>query len=92
MHDARRLEWAFERAEFRNANFGTDGVPWEPDDFLGRGNRGARTAEKAQNDMQVARLNASLADLKDEDVPEWAKQAKRADDERKRREALNGRA
>jgi hypothetical protein len=64
VHDRKEQRWAFERAEFRNGHFSTDGVPWVPGDFLGASTRENRKAEDFHMGMEVRRLNQELATMK----------------------------
>lgn len=71
--------WASERADYFNANFSTDGIPWIAEDFLGSGDREARLQEKEMSKVLADRANRQLekmipsrghADM--EDIPIWA--------------------
>jgi hypothetical protein len=70
--------WGLERAHFCNAHFKTDGVPWLPADFIGRGNRDQRIKQRRIDGAAVAVLNRQLAQMRPgmaepEWLPVWAR-------------------
>lgn len=69
--------WAFERAEFRNANRSSESVAWKPEDFLGYGDYEERQREHGREQMRVMQANTNLMKIRKgapptEDVPAWA--------------------
>lgn len=79
VHDQKMFRWAVERAEFRNGHFNPEGCPWIPDDFLGGEPREVRKAAAARDQLALARVNARLAKINPDeipdDLPEWARPA-----------------
>ncbi len=83
LYDGSVRRWAFERAEFRNANFNLDPnaeaspdlVPWTAADFLGTGDREQRMAEAERNRME-AKVEEFRSSLPTAEVPEWAIKAR----------------
>lgn len=101
LYDAKRRDWALERAQFGNAFLNGDGAGWTLEDFLGTGDRAKRVVEaqeramrdKVQTMLDKRKAAAMDAELPKEDlsnVPQWALDAKAADDKRKAA-AINGR-
>lgn len=56
--------WAGERADFRNAFFTTDGVPYTADDILGRTDQERRKLELFNSKMAAQRANIRLERIK----------------------------
>jgi hypothetical protein len=77
--------WAIERADYRNVNFlehnergEVTGEPWIPEDFLGTGNRVARSIENAQSKIEVIQANTYLNKITrdapaPDELPSWAR-------------------
>lgn len=78
VYDGSMRRWAYEQATFHNAHFVTDGAPWQPDDFLGTGNRAARLAQAKRDKAETDMLNAKLAQIERtkgkgvQGIPFWA--------------------
>lgn len=78
MYERTLERWALERAQFCNASFKTDGVPWLPDDFLGKGNRSEREkkhkAERLMGRLADLQLNTAMKPGQPEPdfIPAWA--------------------
>lgn len=86
IHDGRRRDWALERAQFCNVFLNGDGAGWTVEDFLGTGNRPERVeeacrkaeiekCEEMHNRLVVAKMNMDNQRPREEDVPQWAKDA-----------------
>ena len=86
IYDARRRDWALERAHFCNAFLNGDGAGWTIEDFLGMGDRPARVEaarqkaeiekyEEIRSRLVVAKMNMDNQRPREEDVPQWAKDA-----------------
>lgn len=70
--------WAIERAQFANAHFANDRVPFLPEDFLGGGNREQRKLQSAKSQLAAAKENLRLNRIKKGDpppdnLPSWAR-------------------
>lgn len=76
IYDAKIRRWAIEQATLRNAHL-TDGVPWTPDDFLGKSDRQKRIWQHKKDQQSVQMANFQLSRIvagapPPPDTPEWA--------------------
>ena len=96
IYEQRRWEWALERTQVANAHLPPGGVAFTVEDFLGRGNRAERVqaaqleaSQTKWEEMMSKRaaqretMAADKAARSGEGIPQWALDAKAADDRRK---------
>lgn len=78
-YNALRFWWAQDQAQFHNAHFTGDKIPWLPEDFLSKGRRAKRKHEAGMEALRVDKMNANLVDIRPgvpasklKDIPKWA--------------------
>jgi hypothetical protein len=62
------------QATLYNAHFDTKGVPWTPEDLLGRGDREQRKQQALESKIFTSRM---ISDSKGNAIPEWALEVER---------------
>lgn len=58
------------QATLYNAHFDTKGVPWTPEDLLGRGDRSDRIQESLQSKIATSKI---VTNSKEIELPIWAR-------------------